>query len=79
MRDLAAIRDEVIEFVNCVGEEHVCLGSDLFGPPHSNPTEVDIGSLPLLADALRSKGLSSRGVDRIMGENYKRLLVDVLS
>jgi membrane dipeptidase len=74
MRDLADIVQEIVVTLDALGEDHVGLGSDLFGPSHENPMGVDIGSLPDVARALGEAGVSRRIVSKVMGGNYLRVL-----
>ncbi len=68
--------DNIKRLVDVVGIDHVGVGTDMnanFRPVLTNYTEY-----PQLAKALQSKGFSSNEVGKLMGENAKRILLDVL-
>lgn len=68
--------DNIKRLVDVVGIEHVGVGTDMsanFRPVLTNYTEY-----PQLATALQSKGFSVAEVGKIMGENAKRVLLEVL-
>ena len=60
------------------GVEHVGLGSDFDGVDEALPEGVeDVSKMPYLAEGLRSRGLSSDDVDKILGANSVRVMRDV--
>lgn len=60
------------------GVEHVGLGSDFDGVDEELPEGVeDISKMPHLAEGLRSRGLASADVDKILGANTVRVMRDV--
>jgi membrane dipeptidase len=60
------------------GVEHVGLGSDFDGVDEELPEGVeDVSKLPHLAEGLRSRGLSSEDVEKILGANSVRVMRDV--
>ncbi|MCB9385561.1 MAG: membrane dipeptidase [Bryobacterales bacterium] len=60
------------------GVEHVGLGSDFDGVDEALPEGVeDVSKIPHLAEGLRSRGLSSGDVDKILGANTVRVMRDV--
>ncbi|MVM34129.1 hypothetical protein GO755_29115 [Spirosoma sp. HMF4905] len=64
--------DNIKRLVDVVGIDHVGIGTDMaanFKPVLTNYTQY-----PQVAEALKSKGLTSEEVDKIMGENAKVVL-----
>jgi membrane dipeptidase len=60
------------------GVEHVGLGSDFDGVDEELPEGMeDVSKIPRLAEGLRSRGLSSDDVDKILGANTVRVMRDV--
>ena len=60
------------------GVEHVGLGSDFDGVDEELPEGMeDVSKMPRLAEGLRSRGLSSDDVDKILGANTVRVMRDV--
>ncbi len=60
---------------NMIGTEHIALGSDYDGMVK---VVFDVGGLPVLTEALLNSGFSKDEVRLIMGENYLRVLAEVL-
>jgi microsomal dipeptidase-like Zn-dependent dipeptidase len=74
-RDAQAIAKAMRHTANLVGVEHVGLGSDFDG---AVTEPFDVTGLVLITDALLQQGFSEREVRLIMGENFARLLAQVL-
>ena len=68
------IADHLLHIVKVAGEDTPALGSDFDGcilPPKEMP---DIGSLPIITQALSNRGLHPRIIAKILGGNAKRVL-----
>ncbi len=74
-RDVNAIVKAIKYVVELVGVEHVALGSDFDGAVE---TPFDTAGLIQLTDALIAAGFSDREIALIMGENVRRVLLEVL-
>ena len=73
-----ALLDHFEHAVKVGGVEHVGLGSDFDGVDEELPEGVeDVSKLPHLAEGLRSRGLSSEDVEKILGANSVRVMRDV--
>jgi len=78
--------DSVVDAIDIVCQiagnpRHVGLGSDFDGGQGAEaaPAELDtIADLPLIADALRSRGYQDEAIVAIMGGNWKRVLTQHL-
>jgi membrane dipeptidase len=68
-----------IEYVaKIAGTESVGIGSDFDGIPFWPEGLEDCTGLPVLCEMLRKRGFTSREVDRIAGENFLRILREVV-
>jgi microsomal dipeptidase-like Zn-dependent dipeptidase len=74
-RDVNAIVRAITYVLDLVGVEHVALGSDFDGTVE---TPFDTAGLIQLTDALIAAGFSDREIALIMGENVRRLLLELL-
>lgn len=74
-QDVDAIVRAIRYTVDLVGVEHVALGSDFDG---SVATPFDAAGLVQLTDALLKAGFSEQETALIMGENVRRLLLQLL-
>ena len=74
----SVLLDHFEHAVKVGGVEHVGLGSDFDGVSEELPEEVeDIAKMPRLAEGLRSRGLASDDVEKILGANTVRVMRDV--
>lgn len=73
--DVDSIVEAMRYTVDLVGVEHVALGSDFDGAVQ---TPFDVTGLIHLTDALLKAGFTENEVALIMGENVRRLLLDLL-
>jgi microsomal dipeptidase-like Zn-dependent dipeptidase len=74
-RDALAIAKAMRYTANLVGAEHVGLGSDFDG---AVAEPFDVTGLVVITDALLQAGFSEQEVRLIMGENFARVLAQVL-
>jgi membrane dipeptidase len=70
---LATLVEHVRHAVEVAGVEHVGLGSDFDGATMPNDL-ADVAALPRLLEALCDAGFSAAEVQRIAGENWRRVL-----
>jgi len=73
--DAAAIARAIRYTVGVVGAEHVGLGSDFDG---AVTEPFDSGGMALLTQALMEQGMSEHDIRLVMGENFARVLGEVL-
>jgi microsomal dipeptidase-like Zn-dependent dipeptidase len=73
--DVGAIVSVMRHIRDLIGTEHIALGSDYDGMVR---VVFDVGGLPLLTEALLKNGFTPDEVRAIMGENYLRVLGQVL-
>jgi membrane dipeptidase len=64
--------DNTLRMMEVVGVDHVGIGTDMDG--NFKPVFSSYNQYPTFADALKAKGLSSDEVEKVMGENAKRVL-----
>ncbi len=64
--------DNTLRLVEVVGVDHVGIGTDMDG--NFKPVLSSYDQYPTFADALKTKGLSSNEVEKVMGGNAKRVL-----
>jgi microsomal dipeptidase-like Zn-dependent dipeptidase len=70
-----AIVDAIRYTADLVGVEHVALGSDFDGSVH---TPFDASGLVLLTEGLLEAGFTRHEIAMVMGDNVRRLLLEVL-
>lgn len=66
--------DHLVHIVRTIGEDHAALGSDFDGailPPRDLKTVL---MLPRLVDAMLRRGLDTRVIQKILGQNFLRVL-----
>lgn len=71
---LSVVVDHIAHVVELVGDEHVSLGSDWDGAittPRDMPTCLE---LPRLVQAMLDRGLSADSIQKVLGENFLRVL-----
>lgn len=68
--------ENTLSLVDVVGIDHVGIGTDMDG--NFRPVLSNYKEYPSFSEALKTKGLSPTDVNKIMGENAKRLLTTVL-
>ena len=61
--------------INLVGEGYVAFGSDCDG---SVPTPFDVANMVVLTQALLDAKFTQLQIEKVMGENVKRLFLDNL-
>jgi membrane dipeptidase len=64
--------------IELAGEDHVALGSDFDGGPTPPRSMRDIGDLPMLTEAMLKRGWSEQRVRKFLGENWLRVVKQVL-
>jgi membrane dipeptidase len=64
--------DNTLRLVEVVGVDHVGIGTDMDG--NFKPVLSSYEQYPTFAEAIKKKGLSSNEVEKVMGENAKRVL-----
>ncbi len=78
----AATIDDVLRhaehILSLVGDRHIHIGADYDGMDETPVGLEDITRLSALAEAMRKRGYGEESVRRIMGENMRRVLADVL-
>ncbi|HEV2672394.1 MAG TPA: dipeptidase [Gemmatimonadales bacterium] len=72
--DIGRLLDHIDHAVQVMGIDHVGLGSDFDGISVLPRPMKDATSLPLLVAGLPSRGYSDSDVQKILGENFLRLL-----
>jgi len=78
MRSLEEVIENIEYLTALVGEEHVGLGSDLWGVANSPNDIPDIGFLPRLTRALEKRGWSTSALNLLMGGNWYRVISEVV-
>jgi membrane dipeptidase len=76
--DLAAIADEIEAAIEHAGEDHIALGSDLYGLEQAPRGLEDMSQLPALTEELARRGLSDSTIEKILGGNLLRVFERVL-
>lgn len=74
-KDLEAVTTAIRYTADLVGVGHVALGSDFDG---AVATPIDAAAMPLLTAALTRAGFTRSEIALIMGENVRRLLMQLL-
>jgi membrane dipeptidase len=74
---IAAVADNIITLLELAGEDHVGLGSDLYGLDHAPRGLETIDRLPVLTEELVKRNLSDEVVLKILGGNMLRLFEQV--
>lgn len=69
------VADAMIYAIDLVGVEHVALGSDFDG---AVTTRYDVTGIPLIAAALKERGVSDDDIRAIFGGNARRVLRQLL-
>ena len=64
--------ENTLRLVEVVGVDHVGIGTDMDG--NFKPVLSSYDQYPTFAEALKTKGLSSTEVEKVMGGNAKRVL-----
>src|SRR5690348_99392 len=71
---LSALIDQIDYMVKLAGIDHVGIGSDFDGI-NSSPQQLDdVTTYPLVTKALLERGYRRRDIDKILGENFIRVL-----
>jgi membrane dipeptidase len=73
-RGVAAVAAHIAHAVKVIGDEHVSLGSDWDGfilPPRDMPT---CSELPVLVEHLLKRGLRPESVQKVLGQNFLRVV-----
>ena len=71
-----AIKDIEVA-LEIMGEDHIGLGSDLYGYQLATPGLEDISKLPTLVGALIKRGHSDETIIKFLGDNYLRVFESV--
>ena len=69
--------DHIDHVVGLVGADHVGLGSDFDGIDVAPIGLEDVTQYPDLTEILLERGYSDEDVEKILGENFLRVLRDV--
>lgn len=65
--------DHIEHIIQCIGEDHVGLGSDFDGA--TMPVDIpDISYMQLVAETMQKRGFENRTIDKVMGLNTLRLM-----
>ena len=75
--DMDALMAHACHLRGIVGAEHLCLGTDMNGVPGVMDGYRDERDVPKIVEALRGAGFSATEVDRVVGENFLRVLAAV--
>ena len=76
--DLSDVIDHIDYIVNLIGIDHVGIGADWDGVEILPKNIEDIGKLPAVTKMLLERGYDKRGIEKILGENFKRVYKEVL-
>ncbi len=76
-RSIEEAIDDIECALNIMGEDHIALGSDLYGQQLATPGLGDISKLPNLLSALIKRGHSDIFISKFLGANYLRVFEDV--
>ncbi|MDO4581114.1 MAG: membrane dipeptidase [Bacillota bacterium] len=76
-RDIAAVGAHIRHALRIAGTEAVAIGSDFDGTQLPDGME-GLQSLPLLYDALCAAGVDEAVIEKVAGENMRRVLTDLL-
>jgi len=72
------VLDHADHMIALVGDDHVGIGSDFDGIPSTPAGLEDVTRLPAFAEAMRRRGYPETTVRKIMGENFRRVLLATL-
>ena len=72
-KDLDAAVDDIETALDIMGEDHIGLGSDLYGYQLATPELEDIAKLPNLIHALIKRGHAEETIVKFLGANYLRV------
>lgn len=65
--------DHIEHIINCIGENHVGLGSDFDGA--TMPVDLpDVSHMQLIAETMKNRGFNNETIDKVMGLNTLELL-----
>ena len=64
--------------VKVAGIDHVGIGSDFDGIPSVPKGLEDVSRMPNLTAALLERGYSQKDIEKIMGENFLRVIREVV-
>lgn len=68
--------DHICRMIEIMGEDHVALGSDFDG---TETTVIsDVSAYPLLLAALKNRGLTATQIEKVLRDNFLRVLKDIL-
>jgi membrane dipeptidase len=70
--------DHIDHIVGLVGPDHVGLGSDFDGIPHTPVGLEDVTKMPNITAELVKRGYAEEDVRKILGKNHLRLIKDVV-
>jgi membrane dipeptidase len=76
--DIDAIVDEIETVIQYVGDDHVSLGSDLYGLDRAPQGLEDISKLPTLTEHLVKRGYGDETILKVLGGNLMRVFEEVL-
>ncbi len=77
LRSLADYADRIVELVDRLGEDHVCVGTDM--DANYRPVLETYAKVPLLVGALLRLGLAEQTLAKVLGGNFLRVFTDVLA
>jgi membrane dipeptidase len=76
--DIEAVADEIEAAIEHAGDDHIALGSDLYGLEQAPRGLEDIGRLPALTEVLQRRGHTDSTIMKLLGGNMLRVLDQVL-
>ena len=74
---IEVVADHIDHVVNLVGADYVGLGSDYDGIDVAPVGLEDVTTYPDLTEVLVQRGLSEGDIEKILGENFLRVLQEV--